>query len=202
VTNYELDWDRRIPMIDAVARTAVFYQISDSLQTVTSSVLVPLPNGSLLNFPGNVGNSEEFGVELSAKGTISGGWHWSIGYSPRLVRDHFLPDEPTLQTSVDFARTTPQHVVDVSGGWSNGKWEIDIAGRFQSSFDGLVPTPETLFVVDRIHSYLTVDARVAYRIMPNLTASVVGRGITMNTQQQTSIGTVDRQVFAMIQASF
>ena len=36
----------------------------------------------------------------------------------------------------------------------------------------------------------------------NVTLSVVGHGITMSNQKQTSIGTVDRRVFAAIQATF
>ena len=203
VTNYELDWDHHLPQINALARAAAFYQTSDSLQTLTTGTLVPLPGGTVFNFPGNVGDSEEFGVELSAKGTLAGGWHWNIGYSPRLVRDHYLPGQPPSKAGVDFADTTPRHVIDVGGGWSDDNWEIDTAARFQSTFDGLmIHTSVPKFTFVQVGDYLTVDARVAYRITPNITLSVAGRGITMNTQKQTSIGTVDRQVFASIQATF
>jgi outer membrane receptor for ferrienterochelin and colicins len=202
VTNYEVDWDHRLQALNAITRAAVFYQTSDNLQTVTSGILLPLPSGTLLNTSGNVGNSAEFGIELSAKGTLPGGWHWSVGYSPRLVQDHFLPDQPTTQTGVDFAHTTPRQVVDIGGGWSNGKWEIDAAARYQSTFDGLVAAPDATFTAVRIDNYLTLDARVAYRMTPNVTFSVVGHGITMSNQRQTSIGTVDRRVFAAIQATF
>ncbi len=202
VTNYEVDWDHRLPSLDATSRLALFYQTSNNLQTITSGILFPLPSGTLLNTSGNVGNSEEVGIELSAKGTRRGEWHWSAGYSPRLVHDHFLPDQQTAQTGVDFAHTTPRHVIDVSVGWSNDNWELDTAARFQSTFDGLVSTPDATFVATRINSYLTVDARAAYRIAPNLTLSLVGRGITMGNQRQTSIGTVDRRVRATLQAKF
>ena len=138
VTNYELDWDRRLPALDATGRFAVFYQTSDNLQTITSGFLMPLASGTLFNSSGNVGDSEEWGVELSAKGTLSSGWHWSLGYSPRLVRDRFKPDQPTSQTGVDFAHTTPRHVVDAGVGWSRGSWELDVMARFQSAFDGLL----------------------------------------------------------------
>ena len=73
VTNYELDWDRRIPQINAAARAAAFYQTSTSLQKITTARLAPLPNGNLFNVAGNVGNSEELGIELSMTGTFAGG---------------------------------------------------------------------------------------------------------------------------------
>ena len=202
VTNYELDWDHRLAQLNAQTRVAVFYQTSVDLQTISTATLTPLPSGNLFNTPGNIGSSEEFGIELSAKGTLQGGWHWSIGYSPRLVRDHFLPDQPSSGTGVDFAHTTPRHVVDVSGGWSGDNWEIDAAARFQSNFNGLTSEPGAAFTLVPIGAYLAVDARIAYRITPNITASVVGRGITMNSQKQTVIGTVDRGVFAAIHATF
>lgn len=202
ITNYELDWDHQIDSLNTTLRGATFYQTSNDLQTVTSGELFPLPSGTLLNTSANVGNSEEFGIELSARGTLPGGWHWSLGYSPRLVRDHFLPDQISSQTGVDFQHTTPRHVVDVTAGWAGGKWEIDGAARFESTFDGLVAQPNATFIATRINSYLTLDARVAYHITDNLTFSVVGRGITMASQTQTSIGTVDRRVFASLQARF
>ena len=93
---------------------------------------------------------QEVGIELSAKGTFDGGWHWSVGYSPRLVRDRLLPDQPTSQTGVDFAHTTPRHVVDLGGGWSDDNWELDVMARYQSSFDGLVGTPDATFIALRV----------------------------------------------------
>jgi TonB dependent receptor len=150
-------------MLNAITRAAAFYQTSDNLQTVTSGILLPLPSGALLNTSGNVGNSAQFGIELSAKTRCLADGTGSAGYSPRLVQDHFLHDQPTTQTGVDFAHTTPRQVVDVRGGWSNGKWELDAAARYQSTFDGLVAEPDATFTAVRIDNYLTLDARVAYR---------------------------------------
>ena len=202
VSNYEVDWDRRLPSLAATARFAAFYETSNNLETVTSGMLFPLPSGALLNTSGNVGDSREIGFEVSAKGTLPGGWHWKIGYSPRLVQDHFLPGQASSQTGVDFDDTTPRHVFDVAAGWSDEKWEIDAAARFQSTFDGLVALPDATFFATRINSYLTLDARIAYRVSSNLTLSLIGHGITMSNQKQTSIGTVDRRVLAMLQAKF
>jgi hypothetical protein len=182
-------------MLNAITRAAAFYQTSDNLQTVTSGILLPLPSGALLNTSGNVGNSAQFGIELSAKTRCLADGTGSAGYSPRLVQDHFLHDQPTTQTGVDFAHTTPRQVVDVRGGWSNGKWELDAAARYQSTFDGLVAEPDATFTAVRIDNYLTLDARVAYRMTPNVTFSVVGHGITMSNQRQTSIGTAIQATF-------
>jgi outer membrane receptor for ferrienterochelin and colicins len=202
VMNYEVDWDHQLPQFNTVLRAAVFYQTSDSLQNITTADLTPLSNGMLFNSSGNIGNSAETGIELSAKGTLPGGWHWSVGYSPRLVRDDLLPTQPPVDIGVDFAHMTPRHVVDVAGGWSQGPWEIDLAARFQSSIIGFQLTPDVTFIPVRVDSYLTVDIRLAYKIVPGITVSVVGRSITSGSQQQTSIGTVDRRVLGGIQMTF
>jgi outer membrane receptor for ferrienterochelin and colicins len=202
ITNYEVDWDHRFPALNTTTRAAVFYQTSDSLQTITSGTLLPLSPRLFFNFSDNVGDSDEIGLELSAKGTLPGGWRWSISYSPRLVRDYFLPLQTPDQTGVDFEHTTPRHVVDLGGGWSSGKWEIDAAARFESSFEGLTGTRAALFTTTEINNYLSLDARVAYRIRPNLTFSVIGHGITASKQVETSIGSVDRRVLAQLQAKF
>lgn len=202
VNNYEIDWDRRLVALSATSRFALFYQTSDNLQAITSGIVVPLPSGLLFNTSANIGDSDEIGLELSAKGTLPGGWRWGVGYSPRLVRDHFLPGQTLSQTGTNFADTTPRHVIDVSGGWSAGKWEVDAAARYESSFDGIVGTRASTFALGTIDNYITLDARIAYQIVKNLTFSVVGRSITASNQRQTVIGTVDREVLAMLQAKF
>ena len=136
VTNYELDWDHKLPELKVNTRLAVFYQTNDALQTLSSAMLFPLPTGILLTTSGN-------------------GWHWSVGYSTRLVWDNFLPNQPTVATGVDFQHTTPQHVVDVGAGWAGGNWEIDAAARFELTFDGLLITPAAMYTTLRVNSYLT-----------------------------------------------
>lgn len=202
VTNYELDWDHRLPAWQGGTRFALFYQTSHDLQALTTRDMVRLPGGRLLGTAANAGDSQELGLELSARGALPGGWRWNLGYSPRLVQDRYLPGVSSRFSGIAFAETTPRHVIDAGFGWSGGRWEIDAAARFVSRFNGLVVQPDATFVQTRIDDYLTLDARVAYRVTPQLTLSLVGLGISRRTQQQTALGSVERRVFAALQARF
>ena len=95
VTNYELDWDRRLPIARLPsARFAVFYQTSEHPADGDLGHPVPAAERHVAQLPpATSAIPRNSASKLSAKGTIPGGWHWSIGYSPRLVQDHFLPDQ-------------------------------------------------------------------------------------------------------------
>jgi len=202
VYNYEFDWDHTIRPLNTTTRTALFYQVSDGLQAVQSGKYLILPTGIVLLTPANIGDSQEIGLELSARGTLTGGWRWNAGYSPRLVRDQLLPGQPPVLTGVDFARTTPHNVIDFGAGRTSGRWEIDAAARFESNFIGFNGLPNNTYVPVQVAAYLTLDARAAYQLTHNLTLALIGQGITYSSQRQTSVGSVDRRVIGVLQARF
>ena len=203
VTNYELDWDHAIPSLSASLRTAVFYQVTTDIGAGSVTTRVQqLSSGLILSVPQNIGSSDEVGAELSAKGTLPGGWRWRLGYSPRFVRDHFDPGLSFANTGVDFRHTTPEHVIDTSVGWTGGRWEIDGFTHYQSSFYGLLTTNYTDYALRRVNNYISVDARVAYHLTDAVTVSVAGQDFLFHTQQQTALSTAQRRIIGSLALQF
>ncbi len=54
----------------------------------------------------------------------------------------------------------------------------------------------------RIPDYVTMDARIAYRLTENLTLAISGQNLLDSTQRQTSAAEVQRSVLATLTADF
>jgi outer membrane receptor for ferrienterochelin and colicins len=196
VTNYEVGWDRKLSLIQAQTRVNVFHEISqDLVSLVGGSLFPPTPQVST---PVNVGNSYASGVELSIKGIFLEYWRWGASYTPEVIHDHL---NYTLQQALaDYQDTLPVNVVNANLGWSRGPWELDSYLRYESNFFGirsntLVSNSTTLV---RINNYVSVDARIAYKITKEVTVALSGQNITQSSQQQTSAPNVERRVLCTL----
>ena len=88
--NFELDWDRDLPLIDGQSRLALFYQTIQNIQSLLSPFGGAVtPTGTFVGISGNVADSDEFGLEVALKGTLAENWRWRLSYTPRLVREQF-----------------------------------------------------------------------------------------------------------------
>jgi iron complex outermembrane receptor protein len=201
--NYELDWDHQFPEFGARTRLAAFYQTNTGLQSlfVPPSVYFPQP-GVLTSIARNIGNSQELGLELSVKGTVGEHWRWSLGYSPRIVHDDIPAAFPFTQTGVSYQRTAPKHVLDASVGYSIGSWEADAFAHYESAFYGLVSTGGFNYAQSRVSDYVAIDGRVGYHLTKDVTLAISGQNLGLRTQRQTTIGTVDRRLFATVSVRF
>ena len=201
--NYEVDWDHQLPELGARTRFAGFYQTNTGLQSlfVPPSLFFPQP-GVLTSVARNIGNSQEFGLELSVKGAIGEHWRWSFGYSPRVVHDDIPASFPFTQTGVSYQRTAPKHVLDASVGYSVGSWEADAFAHYESAFYGLVSTGGFNYAQSRVSDYVAIDGRVGYRLTKDVTLAVSGQNLGMHTQRQTTIGSVDRRLLATVSVRF
>ena len=82
VMNYEADYDRALPVIDSVLRTAVFYQTNTDLLAIGNvSPNVLAPNGRLARISNNIGSSDETGLEIGIKGHSPSGFRWNASYT-------------------------------------------------------------------------------------------------------------------------
>jgi outer membrane receptor for ferrienterochelin and colicins len=196
VMSYEADWDRKMPSLGAALRTALFYETVDAVGSTAQFV----PPALLVVQQDSIGNSREFGVEISAKGKLVDRWSWSMGYAPRIVMDRLTAQSAV--TGIDFKKTTPIHVINASLGWSSGPWKIDGFARWQSSSTGFANDGTGTFIPVRIGSYLALDARIGYDVTDNLTLAVSGQQLTMNGQRQTALGDVDRRVLGTVSVRY
>jgi iron complex outermembrane receptor protein len=204
VMNYELDWTHDLPDWAARLQVRVFHQTTKDIVTNFGLLKLPPPPSGLIATPINIGGSEATGGEISLKGTFAGNWRWSLSYTPEVVTDHFAPGFAVLTTLVDYQHTHPVHIVNASLGWSKGSWEIDGYLRYQSVFDSIQGSRAMLPIgtLVRVPDYVSVDARIAYRITDNLTLALSGQNLLQSQQTQTSAAAVERRVLVTASVGF
>jgi iron complex outermembrane receptor protein len=155
----------------------------------------------ILGMPLDIGDSISHGMEVSISSTRAEGYRWSVSYAPLTIDDRFVPGYSVATTLIDFEHTTPRHVVSSRLGWSNDTWEVDGYLRYESAFQGvtLEATNAAVGVLQPISSYVSIDARVGYRLTDRLRLAVSGQGLTRSTQRQTAGSLVERRMFATVE---
>ncbi len=201
VTNYELGWDRNFPSIDTTLRVSAFHQTTNEITSLSGGFIVG-PGGAYLT-SANVANSKADGLELGLKGKFLADWRWGLSYTPEIVTDHFAAGLTNLTTTTDFQHTNPVHVVNAHLGWSHGPWEVDGFLRYESRFFGLTPTVSGQGAgLLPIADYVSVDARIGYRLTDRVTLALAGQNITRATQRQTSGPNVERRILGTVSVKF
>jgi iron complex outermembrane receptor protein len=202
VTNYEIGWDRTLRHGTQLRVSAYHETAVDIVGLLAGSS----PATGLAITPANIGRSEATGFELSLKGSFNKDWRWSASYTPEFISDHFDPGFTLATTAVNFAKTTPVHVVNAGLGWERRPWEADAYLRYESAFYGIEKTAGSAAinseVLAPIPGYVTVDARVGYRLNDRLTVSLSGQNLTRSPQRQTAAPDVQRVVFGTLKLKF
>jgi iron complex outermembrane receptor protein len=152
--------------------------------------------------PANIGRSVVSGLELSIESSREDGWRWSASYTPMRISDRFEPGFTVATTLVEFENTAPRHVVNASVGWSGGRWEADGFLRYQSRFEGVAATPDVVGFLEPISDFVTLDARLGYRLNDRLAFSISGQNLSQDTQRQTSGVDVERRIFGSVEFLF
>jgi outer membrane receptor for ferrienterochelin and colicins len=201
VMNYELSWDRAVRSLGGQARLNLYHESYDAVSTFASTVTVV--NGVPVFTGDNIGNSDATGIELSFKGKFLDDWRWGVSYTPEIVTDHFDADQPLAATGMNFQHTTPTSTVKANLGWAHGPWEIDGYLQYKSSFYGIVPAGALLGgKLARIDDYVSLDARVAYKLTDWATLSLSAQNFSQSSQRQTAGANVERRVFGTIAVNF
>ena len=157
-----------------------------------------LPSAGIIFAPANIGRSSATGLELSLTGTYGDSWRWGLSYTPQLVNDNFAPGyKPVTLTFVNYEKTHPVHVVKANLGWAHDRWEMDGYLLYKSRFQGIQGNAQllTLATLVPIPDYVSVDARIAYRVTDNLTLAISGQNLLQSPQKQTSAAMVERRVY-------
>jgi iron complex outermembrane receptor protein len=205
VWNSEIDYDRSIAAIDSVLRTALFAQRTDNvIATPFGGSLTFAPQGFPITTAANVGYSTAAGMELALKGHVASGWRWNLSYALAATTDHTsLNTGPALVSTELYTRSAPEHVVILGVGYSRDQWEADLMARWQSSYvdtRSILGIPPLRFVV--VNNYVTVNARIAYRLTEHLTLALVARQLNTASLATTAEVPVERQVIASVTARF
>ena len=199
VTNFEFDYDRTLSTIDAVLRTAVYYQRTDDL--LTSALNAPLGHGAggLVSYAQDIGSSSAAGGEIGLKGTSDFGIRWNASYSLISIVDHFnLGTLSGFSGLLDYQHGSPASIVDIGAGYSWNRFEVDAEARWQSHFTDYAPTAYGSAVPSPIDDYVTANMRVGYHITDNVTLAVAGEQLTQRQILEAAGTPVERRITASV----
>lgn len=193
VWNYEASWDRTLDDIGGKLQASVFHQETKGIISVAGTLITT--SSGVWIAPAEVGNSSANGAELSLSGSTDDGWRWGGSYRFEKVRDDFLPFAQHGMDYVEFARSTPRHLVNLNLGWADDTWEIDGYLRYQSRTIGLVDGPlQGLTLETPISDYVSFDGRVGYRLSDHVAVALSGQNLALSRQRQTTAPDVQRRV--------
>jgi outer membrane receptor for ferrienterochelin and colicins len=205
IYNIELDYDRAFPEIGSTLRTAVFGQRTDDVISWPFGGPFSIKPGGVPAFSSdNVGYTTAAGIELGIKGRSDSDWRWSASYTLTATTDHTsLNSGPVLTSAVSYGCSAPCHVVNAGIGYSVGKWEVDMIGHWQSSFCDF-RTTETSLALQRftIDNYATLNARVGYAVLENLTVALAAQQLNQSSLARTAGPPYERRVIASVTAHF
>ena len=198
MNNIELDYDRSLPAIGSSLRVALFAQRNQDL--ISQPFAVPPvigPAGLPLLLAGNVGSSDALGTEIGIKGHAESGFRWNFSYAFVATTDTTVLNRGALVTStIDYARSVPRNVVIAGIGYTRDRLEMDLLARWQSSYRDFQIAPIGGFLLQpvEVRNYMTLNARVGYRLTDNFTVAVTAQQFNVSRLLQTAGPPVERRV--------
>ena len=201
VWNAELDYDRALPAIGSTLRTAMFLQRTDDMIAWPfGAPFTFAPGGVPVFFSQNVGYSTAAGAEIGIKGHSSSGFHWNASYRLAGTTDHTMLNQvPPPSSIVEYAHSTPRHVVIGGIGYARDKLELDLMARWQSSYlDFRMNSQRTYLMPVEVDNYLTVNARVGYRVTERVTLGLTAQQFNQSQLIETAGPPVERRIIGSI----
>jgi outer membrane receptor for ferrienterochelin and colicins len=201
VTNLEIGWDHAFAPLDAQFRASVFHLTISDVLSVSGGITIT-PQAFYVG-PSNLGDSKAYGLELELKHNTAEHWRWGVNYRYERVTDEFDPFAQGGIAFMDYEHVTPRHLANLNAGWAAGPWELDGFLHYQSATRGLQPNGSpSLSMLVPVNAYVSLDARVAFKIGQSTTLSLTGQNLLNGTQQQTSAAEVERRAYATVTFEF
>lgn len=210
VSNLELGYDRALPSLNSSVRASVFAQRTDDVLTDPSGA-IPAFDGRVARLvASNSGHSSAVGGEVGIRGQATVGaerrMRWNVSYAYISVSDHLANTTYAMQ---DFQHGTPTHVVVAGGGYSIGRLELDVQGRWQSRYrdyrqatTAITATTTLAAAPVEIANYVQVDARAGFRVTDHLTLALTAQQFVAQRLVQTAGPPVERRLLVSATARF
>ena len=149
---------------------ALFYNVYDNLIVPRAGGVVPGPVPGTFVLPlvrENGLNGETYGAELAANVKLNECWRVYGQYT--FLRTHLHRAAGLPSSAENFEKLSPRSQVYVQSSWDLPRhFEFDLIGRYVETLPGFSP---------QVPSYITLDARLAWRPRPNLEIAVVGQNL-------------------------
>jgi outer membrane receptor for ferrienterochelin and colicins len=204
VDNIEFDYDRALPVIGSTLRSALFAQRTRDIISEPFAVTPIIgPTGLPVLLANNVGSSDAVGMEIGLKGHSASGFRWNGSYAFVMTTDNTVLNAGSLPTSpVAFAHSVPRHILTAGIGYTWEKLELDLMGRWQSSYLDFQSTGVGTFTPVEIRNYLILNARAGFRLTDNLTLAVTAQQFNTSRLLQSAGPPVERRIIAGVTAHF
>lgn len=203
-TNYEFGYQRKLPALLSSVSLSVFHQQTDkTIGSPFGSGPTFLPTGQIAMSARNFAGSEATGGEIGIEGSEASGWRWNLAYSLAQLNDK-SPDAQLAQApSVAYELQTPTHSVTAGLGYSWKGLEVDAMARWQSNFtDFYSDIASGRLSRVEIPDYVTVNARVGYRLGDGATVSLTAEQANAARQTTAAGRQTERRVLAGLKLEF
>jgi len=184
-------------------RAAAYHQKTNDL--LASAVIGPLAPGAggLVSYAQNVGSSRAAGGEIGIKGTSESGIRWSASYALISIDDHLSIGPLTGQSQLlDYEHGSPANVIDLGAGYNWNRFDVDLQARWQSHFTDFQSAASGAVFPVRIEDYITLHARVAYRVTDFVTVALVGEQLGRSQLFEAAGPPVERRIMASVSGHF
>ena len=203
IENYAIDYDRPVEAFNGSARVSVFYQQNKDLFTLANA-LVP-PGIAVLLGP-NLGDSEVFGVELSADGRLADNFDWFASYTYQDTSDELLPVVSLAGafSPLNFEESNLDHQFKFGGTYSRDKWRLGAQARVipDHARPDASDASNIQYVLVPVDGYLALDLTAGYEIKEGVELSLDGFNLTNSGDAQTPLSAVDSRFMLSLRVDF
>jgi outer membrane receptor for ferrienterochelin and colicins len=205
VDSVELSYDRALPSLASSMRIAVYAQRNkDLISARGGGPPIAGPTGLPVLKAANVGGSDATGFDIGLNGHAQSGLRWDVSYAYVVTTDDTQLNQGEFVTSpIDYAHSTPRHVVLGKIGYTRGPWEMDLLARWQSSYRDVQSTQVPVLVQPvEVRNYLLLTGRIGYRLNEHLSVALSVQHFNSARQLQTAGPPVERRAIFAVSAEF
>jgi outer membrane receptor protein involved in Fe transport len=197
VWNAEIALDHALTSIGATLTTGIFFQRDTDLIEPAGNTPPAIIDNLMVSQAENIGSSNEIGVEAGLRGKTAGGLRWNASYRYASISQNITAAAAADPgPSADYARGTPLHELVAGVGTTQGKWEMDVQGRWQSSYVDYRFVSPGVHAPFKVGNYVTFNARVGYQVTDYLTVAATAEQFNLSRILETSGNYVNRQCIA------
>ena len=180
--NYELAYDRRLPMINGGFNfTASYMQVEDYVPPLANISLVVDPV-TMIPFlqESRVGDFDVLSLETALRGKMKESLGWEVNYTFTDIEEDLVT--PQVDAAIPLDEGTPSHKVNVTFDYAKGPWEAFLTAGYRDETTQRGVSTSLAPVLTDIDATVMLDARVAYNFAENL--SVYARGQNIFGQEE------------------
>jgi iron complex outermembrane receptor protein len=196
VENYEVGWTRQVAGISGQVAASTFYQINNDLSSSLAAAPRFVQGAGVIVSPAQAGSTHVYGVDLSARGELSRGLDWGLGYRLAQVDGDLSPT-----SAMPYLTGSPLHLATARLGWGAGPFRLDGYTRYQTRSAQYRLRDNGLFLVTAAEQVWT-GLRAAYRPVEALELALEADGVVTEQRDAGIVLEPERRAYLSVRVSF